>query len=128
MSTRILIVDDSAAVRSAVRACLQLSPELDICGEAVNGQTAVELVRQLAPDIVLLDYHMPVLDGLEAAQQIARIAPRTTIFLFTMSASEELYRFAAMIAIHAVVSKGAGGVEEIVRLIANLHRDLDSTA
>ncbi len=126
MSPRILIADDSAAVRSALKTCLELNPGFDVCGEAENGEMAVQLVHQLIPDIVLLDYSMPIMDGLEAARQIAAFAPRTTMFLFTMHASERLYKIAETIGVRAIVSKGVGGIQEIVKLIATLHRDLDA--
>jgi DNA-binding NarL/FixJ family response regulator len=128
VSTRILIVDDSAAVRNALRTCLQLHPGFVVCGEADNGSTATDLVRELSPDIVLLDYCMPGMDGLETAQHISSINPQTKMLLFTMHGSEQLYKMAERIGVRAIISKGVGGIEEIVRIIADLHRDLDDEA
>ena len=64
--TRILIVDDSVQVRNALRICLQMNREHEVCGEAENGHDGVELAKRLKPDIVLLGYAMPRMNGLEA--------------------------------------------------------------
>jgi len=105
-----------------------LTPGFEVCGEAGNGYAAIDLVRELAPDIVLLDYSMPGINGIEAAQQISAIRPQTKMLLFTMHGSEHLYRMAERIGIRAVVAKGVGGIQEIVRLISALHRELDKTS
>ena len=69
--TRILIVDDNPQVRTALRICLEMHGSWNVCSEAENGQDGVELARQLKPDIVLLDYAMPNMNGLEAARLIS---------------------------------------------------------
>jgi CheY-like chemotaxis protein len=74
--TRILIVDDNPHVRNALRICLQMNQGHDVCGEAENGQDGIELARQLKPDIVLLDYAMPNMNGLEAARLISASMPQ----------------------------------------------------
>src|SRR5229473_3661527 len=83
MPARILVVDDVPAVRNGLRALLS-SHQLEICGEAENGQEAVDPVRELFPDIVVLDISMPVMDGLRAAMEIRRVAPSTKIVLFSI--------------------------------------------
>ena len=60
----ILIADDNAAIRASVRTCIQENLEAQVCGVAENGAEAVEKVKELNPEIVILDYQMPVLDGL----------------------------------------------------------------
>jgi DNA-binding NarL/FixJ family response regulator len=79
MATRILIVDDTPAVRRSVRLYIEAETDWKICGEAENGKVAVEMVRNLHPDVVLLDLSMPVMNGLEAARQIAAMAPQVHI-------------------------------------------------
>ena len=81
---RILVVDDHEFVRRGVCALFSRDPRFDVCGEAVNGQEAVEQVKLLRPDIVVLDISMPVMNGLEAAQEIRRTAPDTKIVILTM--------------------------------------------
>ena len=67
---RVLIVDDSALVRNLIRAIIEMDPEMEVVGEASNGLEAVEKVRNLHPDIVTMDIEMPVMDGLQAIEQI----------------------------------------------------------
>jgi len=83
MSNRVLIVDDHEIVRVGVRRLLGCNPRWEICGEAVNGQQAVEQVRKLAPDAIILDLSMPVMNGFQAAQEIRRIAPSAKIVFFS---------------------------------------------
>ncbi len=105
MSHKILIVDDNALLRQLLRTCLQLDPEWEVCGEAGNGKQALEKVKELKPDIVLLDLQMPVMDGLEAARQIKAVAPKTAMLMFTMHASPQLLREAHAAGIRDVISK-----------------------
>jgi len=105
VSQSILIVDDNSLVRHLLRSWLEQHPEWEICGEAENGQLAVESVKQLRPDIVILDLQMPVMNGLEAARQISRIAPRTMMIMFTVYSSEQLLKAARANGIKDVVSK-----------------------
>jgi DNA-binding NarL/FixJ family response regulator len=121
MSTTVLIVDDSAPVRRSLRSWFEGYEGWQVCGEAENGAVAVEQVKALNPDIVILDLSMPVMNGLEAARQITSIAPKTALVLFTMHASEFLMQDAQRVGIKAVVSKLAGpaalmaSVESITR-------------
>jgi DNA-binding NarL/FixJ family response regulator len=114
---RILIVDDSTPVRRALRACLELTPDWEVCGEAESGQAGIEMVRSAKPDVVLLDYAMPGMNGLEAARQIAVDAPDSVMFLFTMYASEQLSELAQSVGVREVISKAVGGVGAIVHAI-----------
>ncbi len=84
MSTqKILIVDDHPIFREGMRALLARMWELEIIGEAANGQHAVELARQLEPDIILMDLKMPVLNGLEATRIIKQHQPAIKIIALT---------------------------------------------
>src|SRR5579863_1195228 len=120
MST-ILIADDNASIRRSVRACIDESSDGEVCGEAENGAEAVEKVRELHPDIVILDFRMPVLDGLRAANQIRSIAPETKIILFTMYASKPTMNYAQMFGVDQVVSKGDGAEELLAAIQAASH-------
>jgi len=83
MSTRkILLVDDHALVHSGIRAILDA--RYLICGEAENGQQAIEMAELLKPDLILMDVSMPVIGGIEATRQIRRLLPNTRIFILSM--------------------------------------------
>jgi len=77
--TRVIIVDDQALFREGLRTVLSLQG-IDVVGEAANGEEAVKLAERLAPDVVLMDLRMPVLDGVEATRRIAKLprSPPTT--------------------------------------------------
>jgi two-component system response regulator NreC len=94
VSYTILIVDDSAFVRHAIRSFIEETKDWEVCGEAENGKVAIEKVKELHPDVVILDFQMPVMGGLEAAGQINLIAPNTAMLMFTMHNSEQLLKIA----------------------------------
>jgi len=94
-STRVLIVDDSVRTRDGLRALLTMRPEIEVVGEASNGQDAVRLVAECRPDIVLMDLHMPVLDGVQATQLIKQQWPAVTVVVLTMYAVDQSAALAA---------------------------------
>jgi DNA-binding NarL/FixJ family response regulator len=91
-SLRILIVDDHAVVRRGVRSLLESQPEWEIAGEATTGRQAVDLAKDLQPDIVVMDLSLPELNGLDATRHILKESPRSEILVLTMHHSEELAR------------------------------------
>jgi DNA-binding NarL/FixJ family response regulator len=105
LRTRFLIVDDSELVRRSLRTVLQANPEWEICGEAADGLSAVEMFKELQPNIVILDFQMPGMNGIEAARRMSQIAPAIPIVLFTQHASPDLERHAREVGIRTVVSK-----------------------
>ena len=78
-SARILIADDHDMVRQAIRQFVETFQGLQVVGEARNGASAVELAHQLRPHIVLMDFHMPVMDGHEATRTIRRELPEVKV-------------------------------------------------
>jgi DNA-binding NarL/FixJ family response regulator len=89
---RVLVADDQALIRDSFRLILDLEPDMEVVGEAGNGQEAVAQVRLLQPDVVLMDVRMPVLDGLAATQALTRAgSPARVLILTTYDADEYLY-------------------------------------
>jgi len=80
---RVLVVDDHQVVRQGLSTFLSLNPGITVVGEASDGQAAVEMVRKLEPDIVLMDLVMPVLDGIRATRQIKALGLRTQVIALT---------------------------------------------
>jgi DNA-binding NarL/FixJ family response regulator len=120
--TRILIVDDNAKVRAALRLCLRMKEDWVVCGEAENGDAAIELVRTVKPDVVLLDYAMPVMNGLEAARTLSVLAPECAILMYTMFATPQLSALASAAGVRTVLSKdvnGIGAVMEAIEAVAS---------
>jgi DNA-binding NarL/FixJ family response regulator len=89
---RILIADDHAVIREALRGLLARRSDWHVCGEASTGREAVELARCLRPDIAILDLSMPELNGFEAAAQLRKALPNTEVLIFTMHETEDLVR------------------------------------
>jgi DNA-binding NarL/FixJ family response regulator len=89
---RILIADDHEFVRCGIRGLLKVQRGWRVAGEATNGREAVEKARTLKPDIAIIDYSMPELDGLQATRQIREAAPNTEIVMLTMHESGQMVR------------------------------------
>jgi NarL family two-component system response regulator LiaR len=92
---RLLLVDDHAVVREGLRAFLRLQPDIEVCGEAADGEAAVSLVASLHPDVVMLDLVMPRGDGLQALRAIRESAQDTRVLVLT-SYADDAQLFAAM--------------------------------
>jgi DNA-binding NarL/FixJ family response regulator len=105
MAFKILIVDDSSSIRRLLRFFIEHHTDWQVCGEAENGQIAVKKVTELKPHAVILDLSMPVMNGLQAAREITRIAPNVQMVMFTMHTSDQLRRDAEAAGIKAVISK-----------------------
>jgi len=98
---RILLADDHDVVRRGLKALLQECPGWEICGEALSGRNAVDLARELQPDIAIVDLMMPDLNGLETTRQIRKASERTQVLIVTMHHDESL--------VHEVLDAGARG-------------------
>jgi two-component system, NarL family, response regulator NreC len=88
MKCRVLIADDHGVVRKGLRLLLEQYPELVVIGEASNGREAATMAATLSPDIVVMDVAMPILNGIEAAEQILKDNSQTGIIMLTMHADE----------------------------------------
>jgi DNA-binding NarL/FixJ family response regulator len=98
---RIMIVDDHPITRDGLRSALSTSSEIEIVGEATNGEEAVELAREVKPEVVFMDVRMPGMGGLEATKLIHEDNPDTKIILFTVEESRA--------AIHEAIRAGVSG-------------------
>jgi DNA-binding NarL/FixJ family response regulator len=103
--TRILIADDSTPVRRELRTLLGLNSEWQVCGEAVDGADAVEKAHQLAPDLILMDFLMPQVDGVDAARKIAESGADIPILLFTLNLSPQIVELARSAGLRGAISK-----------------------
>jgi DNA-binding NarL/FixJ family response regulator len=88
--TKILIVDDHRVVIEGIKSSLQEHPEFEVVGEAVDGLQAVEFVKTLKPDIVIMDVSMPNLNGIGATREINQFSPESRIVIYTMYSDKEL--------------------------------------
>jgi DNA-binding NarL/FixJ family response regulator len=79
----LLLVDDQNLIRQGLKALLELEPDLQVIGEAENGQVAIECVAKLQPNVVLMDIRMPVMDGVTATKEICRQFPNVNILVLT---------------------------------------------
>ncbi|MGB3129924.1 MAG: response regulator transcription factor, partial [Dehalococcoidia bacterium] len=80
---RVLVVDDHTLVRDGIRALLALAADIEVVGEAASGKEALQKVRQLEPNVVLMDLAMPAMGGLEATRRIRREFPGTKVLAVT---------------------------------------------
>lgn len=88
---RVLIADDHTIVRAGVKLLLETEADMDVVGEAVTGEEAVELAAALRPTVVLMDIAMPALDGLEATRRIKRVSPESQVLVLTMHRTDEYF-------------------------------------
>ena len=108
-SKRILVADDSDTSRGVLTRYLSAQRNLDVCGEAVNGEEAIEKAWELKPDLVLLDVAMPRTNGIVAASVLKEMMPEVRIILFTMYTDAIARAFPrGGLAADAVISKGDG--------------------
>jgi len=91
LKIRVLVVDDHTIVRDGICALLALAGDIEVVGEATNGSEAIDKVRELNPDVVLMDIAMPVMSGLEATRRINKEFPRTKVLVLTQYDDKEYF-------------------------------------
>ena len=119
MPIRILIADDHEIFRRGLRSLLESHPEWEVCGEAIDGQEAVDRTRELNPDIVVRDITMPRLNGLEAAQLIRSEAPRSKMVILSQHEPSLMRQAALSAGASAYVTKSEVS-RELMMAIENL--------
>src|SRR5512146_1736477 len=85
----VLLVDDHNLVRIGLKAFFSTLPDIQVVGEASNGEEAVQQAAQLAPDVVLMDLIMPGMDGVEATRKVKKVSPRTQVIVVTSYHEDE---------------------------------------
>ncbi len=96
--TRVLVADDAPTLRHALRVLLEEDPDLEVVGEAADGEEAVARARELAPDVITMDVVMPGLDGLRATEDIMAVAPTRIIIVSQLASREQTLAFRALAA------------------------------
>jgi DNA-binding NarL/FixJ family response regulator len=108
---RILIADDHSLVRKVLKTTLENHSDWQVCGQATNGLEAVQKAAELHPDLIILDFAMPVMDGLGAARQILSASPSVPILIFTNYYFPSLVLEADSVGVRQVIDKGLAGNE-----------------
>jgi DNA-binding NarL/FixJ family response regulator len=123
MAKRILIVDDSILIRRLIRTHLEDHSDFEVCGEAAHGEEAVKRAPELQPDLIVLDFSMPRMNGLEVAQALQPILPTTPKIMLTAHKDTIPEQLARSVGITAVLSKSDG----MEVLMAEIRRLLNVT-
>jgi DNA-binding NarL/FixJ family response regulator len=105
---RILIADDHESMRIALRATVKLHPQWEVCGEATDGREVVAKAVELRPDLVILDFKMPVANGIKASSEISSSTPNIPIVMYTLYKTPELEVAAKLVGIRQIVGKEDG--------------------
>jgi DNA-binding NarL/FixJ family response regulator len=106
---RILVTDDHEVVRKGVCAILETRKDMEICGEAANGEEAIKKSLELRPDLVILDITMPVLGGLIAAEKISNLLPAIPILMLSMHAGSAMTKLSRSAGAQGFVTKADVG-------------------
>ena len=115
---RILVVDDNPAVRHYLRAILEQQNSWQICGEARTGEEALQRAQDSAPDVILLDFLMPDMNGLDIAREIHRSKPRLPMLMVSVYMSSQLAAAAKAVGISGACAKSdVGSIVEAVRTV-----------
>jgi CheY-like chemotaxis protein len=122
VSARVLVADDHEAIRRGVRQVLLAHSHVEVVGEASNGREAIDEARKLQPDLIIMDWSMPELDGLTAAQMIKKFRPQTAIVLFSVHTSNLFRDLARNLGMEGFVTKGSSTMDLLSAVDAVLHK------
>ena len=131
--TSILLVDDHAVVRMGLTAIINLQADLKVCGEAENGEAAVRLAAELRPDVIVMDFSLPGMDGAEATAAVLKASPSSKVLILTsFGTSADLARAMAAGAIGAVTKnlsndELSSAIRETARGIPHLSPEIRQT-
>jgi DNA-binding NarL/FixJ family response regulator len=119
--TRILVVDDNPSVRRYLRGIIEQQRGWRVCEEARNGQEAVDKFLKIQPDLVVLDFQMPLMNGLDAARAIGQLSPETPILMMTLYLTKQLSEEAQRIGVRGTCAKA--DIHCVVDAVEALLRD-----
>jgi DNA-binding NarL/FixJ family response regulator len=105
MPKLVLVVDDNAAIRHALCRALTSMEDFDVCGEAENGQEAIEMAQALHPDLIVMDLSMPVMNGIDATRALKKLMPAVPVIMFTEYSDLLSVEEALSAGVSALVSK-----------------------
>jgi len=114
---------DNTLIRKQIRTIVESDTELEVCAEAVNGLEAVQKAQESCPDVAIIDFHMPVMDGLKATRRIKRLMPFLPILLFTLCSSPQLEWESKQAGADAVLLKAVGStrLSEVIHSLLQNH-------
>jgi PAS domain S-box-containing protein len=118
---RILIADDHDVLRRGIRTMLESDPDLEVCGEAVDGKDALDKTLAQAPDLVILDINMPIMNGLDVLRQIVRHRPQTKVLAFSVHDSKQIVEEILAAGAHSYLSKATAGQHLMHEVRSLLH-------
>lgn len=117
---RVLIADDSPVARRLIKTILKHDKRFEVVGEAKNGQEAIDLAKELSPDIITMDIVMPVKQGLESAEEILKFLKDVKIFLISSMIDKDIEKKAKEIGLKGVIQKpfsSSDFIEELVNSV-----------
>jgi two-component system NarL family response regulator len=118
---RVLVVDDNFVVRRGLQSSLELDPSIVVVGEGANGEEAVELARELVPDVILMDIRMPLRDGIAATEIISDDAPSSKVLMLTWSEDPEHLRSAVLAGAKGYLVHGRFSPERLAEAVRVVH-------
>ncbi len=122
MTINVFLADDHAVVRDGLRCLLEAQDGICVVGDAANGRDAVRQVRQLEPDVALMDIAMPELNGIEATVQVRQACPSVRVLVLSMHSSLEHVREALKAGAHGYLLKRSAGME-VVEAVRTVHAE-----
>lgn len=118
MAINVYIADDHAIVRDGLRALLEANSNIKVVGDAANGRQALQDIRELHPDVVVMDISMPELDGLSVTEEIMRGSPQTRIIILSMLGTPEHVHRALQAGAHGYLLKDSAGREVMEAILS----------
>ncbi len=117
MPVRVLLVEDHAIVRQGIRVAIERLADIQVVGEAENGRTALKLVRECVPDVVLMDVLMPDMNGIDATRAIVAEFPESRVLIFSGQCDTRMILGALKAGAKGFIMKSCGSIEELVTAI-----------